>query len=98
MVLRLFVYFGDKSGLESITRLNLYSTNITGMNLRIYIILCFICIGTPCISQLPAKRNPAPVTDKVPKIVNIVNFIRLLEPRYPKITEDVLYQTVVKQV
>jgi hypothetical protein len=33
-----------------------------------------------------------------PKIVNIVNFIRLLEPRDPKITEDVLYQTVVKQM
>lgn len=33
-----------------------------------------------------------------PKIVNIVNFIRLLEPRDAKITEDVLYQTVVKQV
>lgn len=33
-----------------------------------------------------------------PKIVNIVNFIRLLEPRDPKITEDILYQTVVKQV
>lgn len=33
-----------------------------------------------------------------PRIVNIVNFIRLLEPRDPNITEDVLYQTVVKQV
>ena len=33
-----------------------------------------------------------------PKIVNIINFIRLLEPRDQKITEDVLYQTVVKQV
>jgi hypothetical protein len=33
-----------------------------------------------------------------PKIVNIVNFIRLLEPREVNITEDVLYQTVVKQV
>jgi hypothetical protein len=33
-----------------------------------------------------------------PRIVNIVNFIRLLEPRDPKITEDVLFQTVVKQV
>ncbi|GEP94661.1 hypothetical protein CCY01nite_09210 [Chitinophaga cymbidii] len=32
-----------------------------------------------------------------PKIVNIVNFIRLLEPRDEKITQDVLYQTVVKQ-
>jgi hypothetical protein len=39
------------------------------------------------------------VKDKVhPKIVNIVNFIRLLEPRDPKITEEVLYKTVVKQV
>src|ERR1700710_2641479 len=33
-----------------------------------------------------------------PRIVNIVNFIRLLEPRDPKITEEVLYETVVKQV
>lgn len=33
-----------------------------------------------------------------PKIVNIVNFIRLLEPRDSAITEDVLYQTVVSQV
>src|ERR1700759_5687185 len=33
-----------------------------------------------------------------PRIVNIVNFIRLLEPRDSSITEDVLYQTVVKQV
>ena len=33
-----------------------------------------------------------------PKIVNIVNFIRLLEPRDPAITQDVLYQTVVQQV
>ncbi|MFZ0280579.1 MAG: hypothetical protein WAL29_02935, partial [Bacteroidales bacterium] len=33
-----------------------------------------------------------------PKIVNIINFIRLLEPRDRKITEDVLYQTVVKQI
>ncbi len=30
--------------------------------------------------------------------MNIVNFIRLLEPRDPQITEDVLYQTVVSQV
>lgn len=33
-----------------------------------------------------------------PRIVNIVNFIRLLEPRDPAITEDVLYQTVVNQI
>jgi hypothetical protein len=33
-----------------------------------------------------------------PRIINIVNFIRELEPRDPAITKDVLYQTVVKQV
>ncbi|MEO8416608.1 MAG: hypothetical protein ABI472_23285 [Ginsengibacter sp.] len=33
-----------------------------------------------------------------PNIVNIINFIRLLEPRDSAVTEDVLYQTVVKQV
>lgn len=40
----------------------------------------------------------SPAFCQEPKIVNIVNFIRLLEPRDPTITEDVLYQTVVKQV
>jgi len=38
------------------------------------------------------------VTGDVPRIVNIVNFIRLLEPRDSAITEDVLYQTVVRQI
>lgn len=33
-----------------------------------------------------------------PRIVNIVNFIRLIEPRDPKITEEVLFNTVVKQI
>ena len=39
-------------------------------------------------------------TDKEtsPRIVNIINFIRLLEPRDRRITEDVLYQTVVRQI
>ncbi|HVY75656.1 MAG TPA: hypothetical protein VG890_12540 [Puia sp.] len=32
------------------------------------------------------------------RIVNIVNFIRLLEPRDSAITEDLLYQTVVHQI
>jgi hypothetical protein len=33
-----------------------------------------------------------------PRIVNIVNFIRDIEPRDPNVTKDVLYQTVVNQV
>ena len=52
-----------------------------------YITCIFLCIST----LYSLAENP-------PKIVNIVNFIRLLEPRDPAITEDVLYQTVVKQV
>jgi hypothetical protein len=39
-----------------------------------------------------------PIPDSRPKIVNIVNFIRELEPRDASITKDVLYQTVVRQV
>ena len=38
------------------------------------------------------------ISQPVPRIVNIVNFIRLLEPRDSSITEDILYQTVVQQV
>lgn len=48
-----------------------------------FVMLIFVCFGTYA---------------QAPRIVNIVNFIRLLEPRDPKITEDVLYQTVVKQI
>lgn len=33
-----------------------------------------------------------------PRIVNVINFIRLCEPRDPRITEEVLYQTVVRQI
>lgn len=47
------------------------------------------------ISNLPAQTA---LEKAKPKIVNIINFIRLLEPRDAAITEDVLFQTVVKQV
>ena len=48
-----------------------------------------ICLAQPVTNTLKPSG---------PRIVNIVNFIRLLEPRDSAITEDVLYQTVVKQV
>ncbi|WP_208025674.1 hypothetical protein [Niastella caeni] len=51
-----------------------------------------------CICCMLSAFQPHEEKQDVPKIVNIVNFIRLLEPRDPKITQDVLYQTVVKQV
>ena len=55
--------------------------------------------ATLCLfSSFGNRRADAKMPDDHPKIVNIVNFIRLLEPRDPAITEDVLYQTVVKQV
>lgn len=50
-----------------------------------------ITVSLLCLICLSSFSNP-------PKIVNIINFIRLLEPRDAKITEDVLYQTVVQQV
>src|SRR5581483_3474477 len=62
------------------------------------IVWILICTGTLCAFQPPVKHNPVPTTETAPKIVNIVNFIRLLEPRDAAITQDVLYQTVVKQV
>lgn len=43
-------------------------------------------------------QSSLPISETRPKIVNIINFIRLLEPRDQEITEDVLYQTVVKQI
>lgn len=53
----------------------------------------FVTIAICCCARAQGSQAP-----EKPRIVNIVNFIRLLEPRDPKITEDVLYQTVVKQV
>ena len=48
-----------------------------------------------CLVFVGAHAQP---TQDQPRIVNIVNFIRLLEPRDSTVTEDVLYQTVVRQV
>ena len=49
------------------------------------------------VSTTKAQQNEKNDVEK-PRIVNIINFIRLLEPRDSAITEDVLYQTVVKQI
>jgi hypothetical protein len=62
--------------------------------LALIIVTCLFCSFTG--SDNSSKKNT--VKSDHPKIVNIVNFIRLLEPRDPKITQDVLYQTVVKQL
>jgi hypothetical protein len=65
-----------------------------------YSISAFLCVAILCSFYTLKKTMPRagrPEGER-PKIVNIINFIRLLEPRDPKITEDVLYQTVVKQI
>ena len=52
---------------------------------------------SPCPGIERSEEGSGDVQD-APRIVNIINFIRLCEPRDDRITEDVLYQTVVKQV
>jgi len=37
-------------------------------------------------------------TEQSPRIVNIVNFVRLCEPRIERFTDDVLFETVVEQI
>jgi hypothetical protein len=63
----------------------------------------FLAFITGCVVGLSvftasAQKTSSKTASQTPKIVNIVNFIRLLEPRDSAITEDVLYQTVVKQI
>ncbi|WP_221391493.1 hypothetical protein [Dyadobacter sp. NIV53] len=61
-------------------------------------VIGFACIGIFCsFTNMQFSDKTTKIKDR-PKIVNIVNFIRLLEPRDSLITQDVLYQTVVKQV
>jgi hypothetical protein len=52
-----------------------------------------VLIGWSCGVSANGPSEP----DDAPRIVNIVNFIRLLEPRSEAITEEVLFQTVVNQ-
>ena len=62
-------------------------------------VLTLTAIAGICFFSSFKKVSNGPGDPKdQPKIVNIVNFIRLLEPRDTSVTENVLYQTVVKQV
>jgi hypothetical protein len=49
-------------------------------------------------SDNPSMAEEAEPAGSSPRIVNIINFIRQCEPRIEWITEDVLYETVVKQI
>lgn len=59
------------------------------MRRKIFSLIIFLLLA---VAFVTAKNNTSP------RIVNIVNFIRQLEPRDSKITEDVLYETVHEQV
>jgi hypothetical protein len=61
--------------------------------LLVIILFAFNSCHNPVIKGDQSADNP----DR-PKIVNIINFIRLLEPREEAITEEVLFETVVKQL
>ncbi|HEY9000982.1 MAG TPA: hypothetical protein VIM89_06495 [Mucilaginibacter sp.] len=65
---------------------------------RLLAIVLLALTGLIMLSSFQLSRPAVNPKDKGPRIVNIVNFIRLLEPRDSAITEDVLYQTVAKQV
>ena len=69
-------------------------------NQRISIAICwlfsFMVLTTVVFGA--AKTNSVAIDKPKPNVINIVNFIRLLEPRDPKVTKEVLYQTVVKQI
>ncbi len=65
------------------------------------LILSLILLVTLTCCSNPEKTknvNQEKENDDKPKIINIINFIRLLEPRDINITEEVLYETVVNQV
>jgi hypothetical protein len=71
--------------------------NKKNSKLVILLATCLIAVFSSFKAQLSENPKEKAASEN-PKIVNIVNFIRLLEPRDPKITQDVLYQTVVKQI
>ncbi|MEP7251730.1 MAG: hypothetical protein ABI683_05095 [Ginsengibacter sp.] len=67
-------------------------------NKRYVVLIAFFLLSVCSFIIKKKDQHDSEKAGDHPKIVNIVNFIRLLEPRDAAITEDVLYQTVVKQV
>ncbi|WP_440134837.1 hypothetical protein [Chitinophaga sancti] len=63
--------------------------------IKFILLLAVFCIHADySVYARQSKTKPA----AEPRIVNIVNFIRDIEPRDANVTKDVLYQTVVNQV
>ncbi len=68
------------------------------MNKSPYVLIIFFLVSLVSFTVFSRHKRDVEKINDHPKIVNIINFIRLLEPRDSAITEDVLYQTVVRQV
>lgn len=64
--------------------------------MKSFIPLCLAILGSvSCANQ---KKEVKEKTEPSPRIVNIINFIRQVEPRIEAITKDVLYETVASQI
>jgi hypothetical protein len=65
---------------------------------KLFVLLgCVAVLG--CTSRATGERQgSSDVGSSSPRIVNIINFVRLLEPRSAEITEEVLFNTVAEQV
>ena len=67
-------------------------------NIRAFVLIsCTVLVVSFTFSEERPQKDRTSGTQE-PRIVNIINFVRLLEPRSAVITEEVLYQTVVEQI
>ncbi len=74
------------SGLKSLNSKGMFATFLLGVTISLFSF------------QTSDKFEKLKHESTRPKIVNIINFVRLLEPRDEKITETVLFETTVKQL
>lgn len=65
-------------------------------NLFVFVVLSLFVLNS-CVSTNGGQEENKNEME-CPRIVNIINFIRLCEPRIERFTEEVLYETVVEQV
>ena len=71
---------------------------VTGPKKYFFFVCIFLLTMLFSCSPKPKENNIVKEEAVPPKIVNIINFIRLLEPRSEAITEELLYETVENQV
>ncbi len=64
--------------------------------MRVIKIFIFIVISI-CLAPMSALRAKNNEKNDAPRIVNIVNFVRAIEPRSAEITEEVLFNTTKQQ-